>query len=76
MSKTKGQKAYLERESQNSFNPKDQRPPHCMKAGSPASSAVKRSGAFPQDSKQTNRFIFYISDHQLYTVNPVQLAHQ
>lgn len=58
MSKTKGQKAYLERESQNSFNPKDKRQLLCESRISAASSAVKQAGAFPQGSKQTKQQVY------------------
>lgn len=56
MSKTKGQKANLERGRQNSFNPKDKRQTHCVKAGSLLPHLP--SGAFPQDRKNTKQQVY------------------
>lgn len=72
MSKTKGGKAYLERGSQNSLNPKDKRQPRFVKAASlPPHLLSSDQGLFhKKGNKQTHNR--YISNHQLNKLNPVK----
>lgn len=66
ISKTKGGKAYLERGSQNSLNPKDKRQPRAVKAASlPPHLLSSDQGLFhKKGNKQTNTQQVYIFTFQ------------